>query len=87
MTLRNAAWVKSLGLALGLGAALASARALHGALWGVTTTDPRSYGASCLLVALIALAAALPARRAASVDPLTVLDGDSLRETPAGILP
>jgi putative ABC transport system permease protein len=64
------------GLALGLAASLAVGRVLAGQLWGITPTDP----ATLLAVSLFFLAAAwlatyVPARRAATVDPVTILHG------------
>ena len=71
--------VQSLGLAAGgaaagLLASLALAPLLRGLLVGVTPADPLSFAAaaSCLLAAA-GLAAYLPARRAARVDPAAVL--------------
>ena len=43
-------------------------------LYGVTPTDPLTYGAVVALLAAVAMVAcALPAARAARVDPLVVL--------------
>jgi putative ABC transport system permease protein len=62
------------GVPLGLAAALALARTLDGLLYDVAATDPETYAAvSFTLVAVAALACALPARRAARVDPMRVL--------------
>ena len=62
------------GLALGLlGAALLS-RLVERLLFGVPATDPLTYAAvAALLVTVAAVACLLPARRAASVDPLVAL--------------
>ncbi len=59
-----------------VGAALAalSAQALAGVLVGVTAFDPASYlAAAVMLMATATLASVIPARRAASVDPLIAL--------------
>jgi hypothetical protein len=62
------------GLGAGLLAALATSRLLVGLLFGVRPADPLTFGAVTLLVVGAALVASyLPARRAASVDPLTAL--------------
>jgi putative ABC transport system permease protein len=62
------------GSALGLAAAVALTRGLEGLLFEVSPTDPLTYGAATLLLAIVALAASwLPARRATSVDPVTAL--------------
>ena len=65
------------GLAFGvLGAAL-SARVLGSLLYGVAPLDPGSYAAAVLLLAVVAcLAAWIPARRAARVDPTVALRGE-----------
>jgi predicted permease len=64
----------SLGLAIGLGGAAALTRFLKTVLYGVTPTDPLTFGAMALLLAAAALSACLvPARRAARVDPAVAL--------------
>ena len=62
------------GVAVGLvGAALAS-RVIAAYLLNVSPFDPRAFaGASALFLAVVLLASWLPARRAASTDPLVVL--------------
>jgi putative ABC transport system permease protein len=63
-----------IGLGLGVVAALALTRMLSSFLYGVTATDPNTYLAvGILLVAIALLAGYVPARRAASVDPVTAL--------------
>ena len=63
-----------LGLVVGLGGSLAASQLLRTFLFEVTPLDPATIGASAALMALAALAACyLPARRAASADPVTVL--------------
>ena len=64
--------------ALGLGAGLAGSvlltRTLSGLIYGVGTLDPLTFVAVPALLCVIALAACfIPARRAASVDPITTL--------------
>ncbi|HEU4631338.1 MAG TPA: ABC transporter permease [Gemmatimonadaceae bacterium] len=68
----------AVGLALGLGGALLSARVLASALVGVTPRDPAVYALVAAVLAATALVAALvPARRAAAVDPkLSLGEGD-----------
>ena len=62
------------GVVVGLGAALALTRFLQSFLYGVKPADVLTFVAvSLLLVAVAALAAWLPARRAAAVDPLVAL--------------
>jgi predicted permease len=65
------------GCAAGLLGAAMFGRVLHGFLFEVTALDPITYCAVPLLMLLVALAAAwLPARRAASVDPMEALRAD-----------
>jgi putative ABC transport system permease protein len=62
------------GLALGLLLALPSAALARAELVGISPFDPIAFGAVAGLLAIVALAAsASPARRAARVDPMTVL--------------
>jgi predicted permease len=62
------------GIVLGTIASLALARALEGLLYGIAPTDPATYVAIAVTLALVALAAsALPARRATKADPVSVL--------------
>ncbi len=64
----------ALGLALGLPATFAAARLVGALLQGVEPTDPVSVsGAVAVLVAAALGATYLPARRAVTVDPVTVL--------------
>jgi len=62
------------GLAAGLAASLAAMRALASLLYGVTASDPPTFLAVAgLLLAVSALACAMPARRAARVEPMAAL--------------
>jgi putative ABC transport system permease protein len=62
------------GAALGLLGALAATRLLSAWLLGVSPTDPAVFGAVLLVLLLVsALACAVPARRAARLDPLVLL--------------
>lgn len=62
------------GLAIGIGASLASTRMLRSQLFGVQPADPASYVAVAILLSLVAFAACyIPARRAAAVDPIIAL--------------
>jgi putative ABC transport system permease protein len=65
------------GLTFGLALAWAATRAMQNVLYGVTAGDPSTYVAVVGLMATIALLASyLPARRAARLDPITVLRAD-----------
>jgi len=62
------------GVAAGVAISLALSRLIASLLFGVAPTDPVTYGAVTALLGAVALAAcALPAARAARVDPLVVL--------------
>jgi ABC-type antimicrobial peptide transport system permease subunit len=62
------------GIALGTLAALGLARFMGALLYGVRPSDPTTYAATALLLLGTALLAAwLPARRAARVDPTEAL--------------
>ena len=64
----------SIGLAIGLGSALALTRLVSTLLYGVSATDPLTFVAVAIALAAVALGACLiPARRAARVDPVVAL--------------
>jgi putative ABC transport system permease protein len=64
----------SVGVAIGICAALAAARALNAMLFGVTWLDLVTYvGVTILLLAVSCIACLIPARRAASIDPMQAL--------------
>jgi ABC-type antimicrobial peptide transport system permease subunit len=75
--LREGLTLSGLGIALGMIAALAAGSLLESLLFDVTTRDVTSYAfvAGALLI-VSAIACAIPARRAVSVDPVTVLRGE-----------
>lgn len=71
--LRGAALVAA-GTFIGLIASFGLTRFLASQIWGVSATDPWTFGAVTLLLVLVgASACLLPARRASSVDPLVAL--------------
>ena len=81
MVLRDALILVGLGLAIGVPAALIAGRLassqLSGLLFGLSTTDPVTLtGAALLLIGVAAVAAYLPAVRAARVDPMMALRND-----------
>jgi len=63
-----------IGLACGLAAAPLAARSLQGLFFEVTTLDPVTFiSVATLLLAVGAIAAVVPARRATLIDPIMVL--------------
>jgi putative ABC transport system permease protein len=69
-----AAWQCATGLVIGTLVGLASARALHGLLFRVGPLDPATWlTVAAIVISVVTLATYLPARRAATVDPLTLL--------------
>ncbi|MFZ0689907.1 MAG: FtsX-like permease family protein [Acidobacteriaceae bacterium] len=74
MILRDSLALTVIGVVLGIPLAILVGRALASSLYGIQPLDPLSYFLSVAGVAFVALAAgALPASRAASIDPLTAL--------------
>ena len=72
--MRSALWLAVFGLLIGIPAALALTRVLRSVLFGVTPHDPITIVASVLLIlSVAALAAWIPARRAAKIDPMEAL--------------
>jgi putative ABC transport system permease protein len=63
-----------LGIGSGLAVALGVTRLMKALLYEVSTTDPATFAAVPLLLALVALLASyIPARRAAGVEPLEAI--------------
>ena len=63
-----------LGLGIGVVASLGLTRLIESQLYGVTATDPATFAAvSAVLVGVVLLAAYIPGRRAASVDPMVAI--------------
>jgi len=74
MVLRESLIVAALGLAAGIPLTLALSRLAESFLFGIQANDPLLLAAAALLMfAVCALAAYLPARRAARVDPMLAL--------------
>ena len=73
MVLRQGLTLAAIGVAAGLAAAIGAGRLLQGLLFGVVALEPwlLAFG-SAVMLAVAALAALLPARRAARVDPMVV---------------
>ena len=74
MVMRGASWQVGLGLLIGIPAALLGGHLMATQLYGVKTYDPLTLaGAVVLLSAFAAVAGFIPARRAASVEPMNAL--------------
>jgi putative ABC transport system permease protein len=74
LVLRQGMTMTSIGLAIGLCAALAAGRALDAMLFGISWLDRLTYlGATLLLFAVSGIACFIPARRAASIEPMEAL--------------
>jgi len=74
LIMRDAIVLVMIGLVLGLPLAFLTARALRTMLFGIDFTDATTHlTAVAVLVLVAAIAAYVPARRAARVDPMTAL--------------
>jgi ABC-type antimicrobial peptide transport system permease subunit len=74
MILREVLWLAGISIAVALPAALLLARYLRSQLFGISSADPLTLVAVVILVALVAVVAAMiPARRAAGVNPTRAL--------------
>jgi putative ABC transport system permease protein len=74
MILRHGGFIAGLGILIGIAGALLLQRVLSSLLYGITPTDALSFISASLFLLIVALAASyIPARRAASMDPLSVL--------------
>ncbi len=74
MVMRGALWQVLIGLALGVPAALYAGHLMKSLLYGVGNYDPLSLAGSVFLLAMCATVAGfIPARRAASIEPMQAL--------------
>jgi ABC-type antimicrobial peptide transport system permease subunit len=74
MVLRKSLWMITAGLAIGVPAALALTKYVQATLYGIKPNDPVSFvAAGGLMVVVAAMAAWIPARQAARVDPMRAL--------------
>lgn len=74
LVLGEVAATAAIGLILGLLGAIAASRLISGLLFGVKPIDPVTYASvAAILLASALLAAWLPARRAAGIDPVSAL--------------
>jgi len=74
MVLREAATLLGVGLVIGAALAIAAGSAASSMLFGLKPTDPATLAMAALALAAVAGAASfLPARRAATLDPVAAL--------------
>jgi predicted permease len=74
LILREAAWLVALGIGAGLAAAVAATTLIRGLLFGVAAWDAPTLAMAAGVLGVSALAASyIPARRAASVNPIEAL--------------
>jgi len=74
LVLREGLIVATVGIAVGLVAALGLSRVMAGYVFGIKSTDPLTFtAASLLLIAVALLASYVPARRATKVEPTVAL--------------
>jgi predicted permease len=74
LVLRHGLGLAGAGVALGVAGALGATRALSALLYGVSPTDPLTFGVIALVLLGVSAAATLaPARRATRADPMGVL--------------
>ncbi len=77
MVVGDGAKLAMAGVAIGLAGSLALTRLMAGLLFGVSATDPLTFVAIALaLTAVCILAALIPARKAAKVNPIIALRGE-----------
>ena len=74
MVMRGALWQVFIGIALGVPAAYGVGYAMQSLLYGVTAYDPLALTGATLVLGFCAAAAGfVPARRAASIEPMQAL--------------
>jgi putative ABC transport system permease protein len=74
LVLQEGTRVTLVGIAVGLAGSLALSHLMSGYIYGITSTDPVTLVLASVLLATVALLASyVPARRAASVDPMVAL--------------
>lgn len=73
----DAGWPSLCGIGAGLGASYYATRIVQSFLFETTSHDPATLGAVAVLMGIVTLVAAwIPARRAARVDPVATLKAE-----------
>ncbi len=74
MVVREGLVLSAMGIAIGLAGALLLSRTLASFLFGVTPSDPATFGVVSLTLLIVAVVACyFPARQASRLDPATTL--------------
>lgn len=74
LVFRRGVWLALIGVAAGTASSIALTRLMRELLFDVSPTDPVALAAMAALLVLVALAACIvPARRAASIEPVRAL--------------
>jgi ABC-type antimicrobial peptide transport system permease subunit len=74
LVVKEVLWMVGAGIAVGVPVTLLASRLISGLLYGVAGSDPLVIAVSCsVLVGAAVVAAFVPARRAARIDPMTAL--------------
>jgi len=74
MVVRQGMMLSVLGVAIGLGVAVALSRVVSGMLFGISARDPLTFGVTAAVLLVVALVATyIPAWRATRVDPMIAL--------------
>ena len=74
LVFKGGARLTALGIAMGVVSAMGLTRLMSQLLFNVSPTDPMVIAAVCVVLMLVALAACfVPARRAASIEPVRAL--------------
>lgn len=77
LVLRQGVAIALVGIAVGVGGALALSRLTASLLYGVSPSDPLTFGGVAAVITMVAIAACVvPMRRATRVDPLTAIRTD-----------
>ena len=74
LVVRSGLRIAAIGALFGLGLSVAGAQVMRSVVFGVSVTDPLTYGVTTVALLLVAMAACLvPARRASRTDPMTTI--------------